>query len=397
MADQMDAQVLRSLAGDERLLELDHFVPPLQIIRSFGVERNEVAHSRLLAALLNPQRHRGAETMLRALLRDILREQQLTGAASERLREILGASWTHVDIQREFQFIDLVVQITSSQHAVIIGIENKIDAGEGDEQLGRYQGKLESAFPDQTSIMVFLTPTGRTPTTALSHSSVPVISVGYYLIVEAVKEAWREAEPESRDQHALSEIAAHLKEDILGEETEVKTLVRELWKAHGKALHLAMEHRPRLEDVRTLYEALLRERFGDDAHTYYWRSRGELREIKMQLHSWHNAGFQFEFILHVDGNGLPVVRLLIWGDHYDAHAASLREWARDVSASDPALIDEGFSKLRNWWGWRRVFLEGDYPAEAVLDEQAFDEATARAAVEAVVALFEKLQPYIRAT
>lgn len=397
MADRMDGQALRSLAGDERLLELDRFVSPLRIVRSLGVGRNEVAHSRLLAALLDPQQHRGAETTLRALLRGILRQQRLAGAAGERLHEVLAASWARVEVQREFQFIDLVVQITSSHLTVVIGLENKIDAGEGDEQLGRYQGKLESTFPGQTSIMVFLTPTGREPTTAFSHSSVPAISVGYDLIVEAVEEALRAAEPESRDSHTLSEIAAHLREEILGEETEVKTMVRKLWRDHGKALRLAMEHRPRLEDIRSVYEALLRERFGDFVDISYWRPRGELREIKMILHSWVNSGFPFIFILHVDGDGFPLVRLLIWGEHYDAHAASLREWARDVNASDPALIDEEFPRLRNWWGWRRVFLEEDYPAEAVLDEQSFDEATARAAVEAVMALFEKLQPYIKAT
>ena len=38
--------------------------------------------------------------------------------------------------------------------------------------------------------------------------------------------------------------------------------------------------------------------------------------------------------------------------------------------------------------------EEDDPPGAVLTEQAFDEATAREAVEAVVGLYEKLQPYI---
>lgn len=303
-----------------------------------------------------------------------------------------------MEVQREFRFIDIVVRITSSQHSAIIGIENKIDAGEGDEQLGRYQDALNRAFPNQASFMVFLTPTGREPTTAISDHPVPTVSAGYDLIVEALEEALRQAEPGSRSQHALSEIMVHLKENILGEETEVKALVRELWRTHGKALRLAMEHRPRLEDVRSLYEALLRERFGDDdANIYHWQPRGELHEIKMRLHSWYDAGFPFDFILYTDRQGLPVVRLLLWEESYNTRAASLRAWAHLVNASVPGLVDEEFAKPRNWWGWRRVFLEEDYPPEAVLDEQAFDEATARAAVEAVVALFEKLQPHIRAS
>jgi hypothetical protein len=115
----------------------------------------------------------------------------------------------------------------------------------------------------------------------------------------------------------------------------------------------------------------------------------------MRLHSWYDAGFPFDFILYVDRDGLPVVRLLLWGESYDTRAASLREWARDVNATDPKLVDEDFPRLRNWWNWRRVFREEDYPPEAVLNEQAFDEATARAAVEAVVRLYDKLRPNIR--
>lgn len=395
MAEQIDQRALRNLHRDGRLSELDHFVTPLQIIRSLGIERDEVAHSRLLAALLNPRQHRGAEAMLRALLRGILDRQSLANRTGERIREVLGASWTNVIIHREFRSIDIVAQIASSKHAVVVGIENKIDADEGEEQLGRYQGALKRAFPGQTSLMVFLTPTGREPTTAISPHPVPTISAGYKLIVEAAEDALQKTTPGSRDDHTLSAIVAHLKENILGEDTEVRALVRQLWREHGKALRLAMKHRPRLADVRELYEALLREKFGDDAYTYYWQPRGELREIKTVLTSWHETGFPFQFILCLNDEGAPLVRLLIWRDSYDENATSLKKWARDVNASDPNLVDDEFTKLRNWWGWRRVFLEEDSPPNAILDEQAFDEATAKEAAEAVVALYEKLKPYTK--
>jgi hypothetical protein len=50
--------------------------------------------------------------------------------------------------------------------------------------------------------------------------------------------------------------------------------------------------------------------------------------------------------------------------------------------------------LGGWTWWRRVFKEEDYPPEAILEAQAFDDATAEAAVEAVVALYEKLRPHV---
>lgn len=392
--EHADRQTLEDLQRDYGFLELDNFVAPLQIFRALSVARDEFAHSRLIATLLDPRQHRGAEIMLRTMLRAIREHEHLACGAAERLQEMLDAPWTNMNVRREFEFIDIVVLITTPLQTFVVGIENKIDAAEGKEQLGRYQRALERAFLGQTSVMVFLTPTRREPTTSIPDHPIPTVAIGYELIVEAVEEALQQAEPASRDRRTLSEIATHLREDILDEETEVKALVRELWRSHGRALRLAMEHRPRLEDIREIYESLLHERFGDDMYTYYWQSKGELREIKMCLVSWEEAGFSFEFILRVDDEGVPVVRLLLWRDSYDENAPFLKKWAREVNVAVPTLVDEEFTKLRNWWGWRRVLLEEEAPSEAVLSERAFDEATAREAVEIVTRLHEKLAPYI---
>ncbi len=392
--DRTKGQALRDLEGDELLSRLDRYVHPFDLVGSLGVGRDEVAHSRLLAALLNPKRHRGAETMLRSLLRDILRLRSLDGDTGEHVETILAETWKHVEVQREFKSIDVVVRITSPSRTVVVGIENKIDAGEGEDQLGRYQEALRRAYPKNAALIVFLTPTGRDPATAIPNHAVSAVSAGYDLIVAATEEVLRETESGSRDEHALSEVVAHFKENILSEDTEVKALVRDLWKSHGRALRLAIKHRPRLEDVRDLYEALLRERFGDDnAYIYYWPSRGELREIKMFLHSWTDAGFPFQFILSLNDEGSPLVRLLMWRDSYDEKATFLKKWARTVNASDPALVDSESTKLPHWVGWRRVFSEEDSPPDAVLDNQAFDDATAKEAAEAMVALYEKLESH----
>jgi hypothetical protein len=76
-------------------------------------------------------------------------------------------------------------------------------------------------------VVAFLTPTGREPTTARSGSVVPAVAISYDSVLRGVKEALREAPSGSRDERVLSEVAAHLEEDILGD-PEVKALVREL-------------------------------------------------------------------------------------------------------------------------------------------------------------------------
>ncbi len=240
--------------------------------------------------------------------------------------------------------------------------------------------------------MVFLTPTGREPTTARAGGRVPAVALGYEWILAAVEEARRKATPGSRDEGALGEVAAHLREDLMGE-PEVKNLVRELWKTHGRALQLALRHRPQLGDIREPYIQVLRERYGEDAKFYLWPEKRGLREIKMDLSSWFEKGFPFTFMLHANAEGRPRVRVLMYRENYGRHAHTLAVWARRVNASAGTLIDEDFAPLAGWRDWRRVLREEDDPPGAALEE-AFDGDTVRAAADAVAALVELLRPHV---
>ncbi len=393
MTNLTNPRALRLLETDQRFQQLDHYVPPLALIRTMGVSRDEVAHSELLAMLLNPRRHAGAEAMLRTLLSEMASAPSLDKKIIERFWAIVEAPWRRVSVHRERLFIDVVVEIASAEGAVVVGIENKIDAVEQPEQIARYQTALESAYPDRIAVVVFLTPTGREPTTARVGGPVPALALGYESVLAAVEEARLQAPSGSRDESVLGEVAAHLKEDILGN-TEVKNLVRELWKTHGRALQLAIRHRPQLSEIREPYVELLHQRYGEDARFSYWPERGELRVIKMDLSSWFEKGFPFTFSLYADPEVGPRVRVLTRREHYEPHARRLKAWARRVNASSGSLIDEDFTLLPRWDKWRKVLREEDYPPDATLEEQAYDEDTVRAASDAVSRLVELLRPHI---
>jgi hypothetical protein len=113
----------------------------------------------------------------------------------------------------------------------------------------------------------------------------------------------------------------------------------------------------------------------------------------MSLNSWRDSGLPFTFMLYVT-DGRPAVRLLVSNNHYNIHSENLQRWAQETNASSPALIDTEFKKLPGWHYWRRVLNEPGYPPEAILNEGAFDDATAREAVGAVVELYETLLPYV---
>lgn len=174
-------------------------------------------------------------------------------------------------------------------------------------------------------------------------------------------------------------------------------LVRELWREHGKALRLAMDLRPRLADISDEYMAQLEARFPDASFELWGRGRA-LKEVKMNLGAWDEAGFPFTFMLRAWGGPRPQVRALVWKDSYDEHADTLIDWARGVNASrardDEPLLDEGFTPLKRWTEWHRIFAEEDYPVSAEIAEDAFDEGTVREAVGAVVALVELLRSHV---
>src|SRR5215210_2436511 len=144
-----NTELLRALGEAPRLAKLGDHVSSLSLFRAFGVDRNERAHSRVLAALLDPHRHQGAEAMLRALLGRVLEDGRLDRGFGVWLGEVARASWQGVTVRREHLFIDVVVEISTSRGDVVLGIENKIDAGEGERQLARYQDALRRAYPDR--------------------------------------------------------------------------------------------------------------------------------------------------------------------------------------------------------------------------------------------------------
>lgn len=400
MSDGMDPVILsemKALANDPRLAELGSYVPPLSLLGAFGAERDEVAHSRALALLLNPARHRNAGIALGALVREVARRSGLDGQVASALKKACRVPWARVAVHTERMCIDIVVEIATSRgEAVVLGIENKIDADEQPAQLARYQAALARAYPGRTAVLAFLTPTGRDPTTALEGAAVPVVALDYGAALSALGEARERAPSGSRDERVLREFEDHVREDILGErEDEAKALARGLWRTHARALRFALEHRPRLSDVREEYVRLLADRYPDAYFEYYPAGRTNLREIKMNLGSWDELGFPFTFMLETNGrNGEPRVRALIWRESFEEHAGSLAAWARRANAaSGEPTIDEGFPRIRGW-DWHKIFREEDYPEEVGLEEDAFDAETARAAFDAVVELVELLRPRV---
>ena len=389
-----DAAALKALETDPRLAGLGRHVPALSLPRAFGVARDEVAHSRALAELLDPRRHRGAKAVLAGLLGEVAASPDLDPEGARAFRVAAEGPWDRVSVHRERLLIDVVVEVSGPNESLVLGIENKIDAGEQPEQLARYQDSLLRAYPDRRRAVAFLTPTGRRPTTASEGSAVPVVSLGYDSVARAIRRAREAAPPESADRHALSALEEHVKGEILGKADGTRAAARGLWRDHRRALEIAIAHRPGPGDIKDELVGLLRARFGEEANVYVWPERRAPSEIKLDLRRWFERGFPFTFMLHEDPEGRPTVRVLSWRNNYLRHADALAEWAPVANeAAGYRLFDEGFARIRGW-DWHKVLAEEDYPDYAVLEEDGYDGAAAGAALEEIAALVELLRPYV---
>lgn len=130
--------------------------PRFNVFESFGVPRSESVLSNLMAFLLNPtERHDQGDLFLTTFL------------------EFLGGKFDRASTQRAnvrseaelkpYGIVDIRIRLTNGQ---IILIENKVNAAEGDNQIGRYQDWLQGrlapgGFSHQ---LVFLTRKGSQPT-----------------------------------------------------------------------------------------------------------------------------------------------------------------------------------------------------------------------------------------
>lgn len=177
MASEMVEDLIRTPAFEE----LKSFTHQFEPFKAMGIHSKELVHSRILATFLNrSQNHNLGAEFLNAFVMALAKPDAVV-FSGKRLDPVAfinaTASSVHSQVYREFHFIDLVVVFPGQR--LVIGIENKVDAGEQEEQVSRYQETLRSQFPGFRQVLVFLTPDGRKPTTANTQDEVPVYCLDY--------------------------------------------------------------------------------------------------------------------------------------------------------------------------------------------------------------------------
>jgi hypothetical protein len=135
--------------------EQEYCADNFNILRTMGVGRKELCHSDILAWLLDQnETHAQGNLGFRLFLKELNLPNEFASKKYRVVRELCG----------EESRIDIVIE---AEGEFVIGIENKIDSEEGEDQTKREWNDLEkrkTALRVPTDIMAFfLTPDGSSP------------------------------------------------------------------------------------------------------------------------------------------------------------------------------------------------------------------------------------------
>ena len=234
-------EALHCLVLSNDLPELESHLANFNVFEAMGAVRMELRHSDFLGFLMDPQQSHGlgAQFVQRFLIGALRKAKEDSHAVRLHLSDL-----DDLRVLREWENIDIL--LVSDANELVVVIENKIDAAEGDKQLERYTKTAERIFPDHERLHVFLTPTGRR---SASNES-PFIPVGYNVIMEALAavKKFNEGHLSPEVNSILGHYEKVVRRHVL-EKDEVRDLAQLIYRRHRLAIDTILKYRHDLQQV----------------------------------------------------------------------------------------------------------------------------------------------------
>jgi hypothetical protein len=244
---------LKNLEAWDGLKRLDIILDNLRRRPNFfsvapRVLRVEGVHSDILAWLLDPKGwHKLGDGFAQGFAATALAGCGLNPELPIRVTEV----------HREFSTgngpIDILIRVRYGDSVVVIGVENKIDSPEGDNQLARYAQGLARRFPDDLLVLAFLTPKGEKPR---SQPTCTTKILSYRTVADLIDEAVnRVSKPADRIGLTLAmHYSAAIKDHIMPESNpDIDAICRTLYDSHREAWRAIRRRLPSKRDESHAY------------------------------------------------------------------------------------------------------------------------------------------------
>ncbi len=263
-----ETQALTNLiVNNPDLDKLESILSEFNLFETIGLVRQELQHSNLLAFLLSPKENHGlGDRFLKKFLSAAIAQTKLPPLSA---LEINLADLSDVEVRREWRHIDILIY--SPRNHWVIAIENKVYSGEHDDQLKRYEERVETEFFDcEKKDFVYLTKEGGTAPRERWRS------LSYGTIADILENITVEHNSAIRNdvrmlvRHYINLIRRHLMNN-----SEIAQLCRKIYRQHHQALNLIYEHRPDLQrEIADLLKTLIKEAEGieqEDSNKFFIR------------------------------------------------------------------------------------------------------------------------------
>jgi hypothetical protein len=356
--------------------KLKSYKKKINVLSILGSQRDENTYSDMIAALLKADK----DFIYKLLDKlEIKYPSELKNCDFEVSRE-------HTTNKNER--IDLVVKFKGCNY--IIGIENKIDADEGPEQIERYQEFFEHSFKNYDGLFLFLTPDGRKSTTC-KESPFICFSFSYKLLLVALEEI----KNQDNIQNLVTNFIDSIKENIVMD-TEEEKEISAVWgnKSNRAVLTKLIQNRPTILTIADrLYLKINKYLAKYDDEIAEKRCGGYSNlELHLRLKSLNRTNIPITFLFYDDikKGDTPSLRMVLWTDDFESMP---KKRIKEYKEKNTFL---SFDKLKNWNGPWYVLYSGknDEPDFSVNIDHDYSDGLVDILFEEFKKQYKKLRGFI---
>lgn len=370
----------------ERLIDTDEF-KKLQVLgltihdtqRQFDLLSvyseliDEMAWSRLFAYLLDSTRAHGlSQKLLRLLLEQyssLISFYNFLPSEAE-TKSICITEWK-TESGRRIDILIKLIDKNGKAHAVI-GIENKVDSGEQNNQIRDYQKSLRIAFPLIPKTILFLTPDGRDSQTSDDYSDCLCHSISYKDISAICDKIIPTITGQA--QLFLTILKTHI-EKISNNQTmdkEAIQLINELYKNpdYREAIKLISQYTPNVKNLLSEVSTSLSKSKTLTSFwvQYYPMSSSNPQEFKMYINELTEItkanGFTPCYMLRCENSNpgfedIFTLRIVIWSENIRGKSGSARQTIIETIQNNFQFPDS-LGTNKNWSQWVCVWTGNSY-------------------------------------
>ena len=353
-------QKIIQLLSSRHYQKLAAYRPPFQPLNVLGITHRELSFSSVFAWLLSdPENKKFRQGFLLLVMRKL------------GLHCAVGLD-EPIIVRREFGDdqagrIDVFVQLEKLD--LVVAIEIKVKAGEGEYQISRYQEFLLKRYRRQNNrAVVYITPFGRSATTASDKSDVRVFPVSWKSIADILDGCTGHGEIHD----FRVQFSKHIRRSVLMHREEKQIVIDFLKEGdNAKTIRKVMEYVPDLgeEEYTEKYKCIVADVLSvnvSDLELAPHRTRGNTRELKIRVKDWNKAGIPITLMLW--NYETTALRLLVFSNHYEGNAISLNNF----SSTSNGVVGN-YPKLPGW-SWHSVIAtDGDQvvPEESIIGYEIF--------------------------